>query len=73
MIHDQEDVDKYLPVFKYPFPLHPDKPVTMGAFGPPFIYTEAKKAQDVAFNNTMKTILKGWEEYCWYSVLRSMH
>ena len=25
----------------------------MGAFAPPFIFTEAKKAQEVAFNNTM--------------------
>ena len=60
---EKTDVEKYLPVNKYPLPLHPDKPVTMGAFGPPFIYTEAKKAQEVAFLNTPKTILKGWEEF----------
>ncbi len=63
LLTEQADVDKYLPVNKYPIPLHPDKPVTMGAFGPPFIYTEAKKAQEVAFGNTPKTILKGWEEF----------
>jgi pyruvate ferredoxin oxidoreductase alpha subunit len=63
LLMEQADVDKYLPVNKYPIPLHPDKPVTMGAFGPPFIYTEAKKAQEVAFLNTPKTILKGWEEF----------
>lgn len=60
---DQPDVDEFLPPNRYPLPLHPDKPVTMGAFGPPFIYTEAKKAQEVAFDNTMPTILKGWQEF----------
>ena len=63
LLPDQADVDKYLPVFKYPLPLHPDKPVTMGAFGPPAIYTEAKKAQDVAFSKIKGTLLKGWEEF----------
>lgn len=63
MLHDKADVDKFLPPYNYPLPLHPDKPVTMGAFGPPFIYTEAKKAQEVAFSNTMTTILKGWDEF----------
>ena len=60
---EKTDVEKYLPVNKYPLPLHPDKPVTMGAFGPPFIYTEAKKAQEVAFQNTKDTLLKGWDEF----------
>lgn len=60
---DQPDVDSFLPPYKHPFALHPDKPVTMGAFGPPFIYTEAKKAQEVAFENSLDTILKGWEEF----------
>lgn len=63
LLMEQADVDRYLPVNKYPLPLHPDKPVTMGAFGPPFIYTEAKKAQEVAFQNTKETILKGWDEF----------
>ena len=43
----QEDVDKFLPVYKPLFTLHPDKPLTMGAFGMPEIYSEAKKAQDI--------------------------
>ncbi len=63
LLAEQADVDKFLPPFKYPLPLHPDKPVTMGAFGPPAIYTEAKKAQEVAFENTKGTILKGWKEF----------
>ncbi|MCK5514743.1 MAG: pyruvate ferredoxin oxidoreductase, partial [Deltaproteobacteria bacterium] len=60
---DQEEVDSFLPPFKYPFPLDPDKPVTMGAFGPPAIYTEAKKAQEEAFIATKGTILEVWDEF----------
>jgi len=60
---DQEEVDSFLPPFKYPFPLHPDKPVTMGAFGPPVIYSEAKKAQEEAFLAVTDTILKVWDEF----------
>lgn len=63
LLPDQADVDRYLPVFKYPLPLHPDKPVTMGAFGPPAIYTETKKAQDVAYSKIKGTLLKGWKEF----------
>ena len=37
----------FLPPINYPLPLNPDKPLTMGAFAPSFIYTEAKKAQEV--------------------------
>ena len=41
---DEETVKKYLPDFKPVNQLHPDQPVTMGAFGMPIIFTEAKKA-----------------------------
>jgi pyruvate ferredoxin oxidoreductase alpha subunit len=60
---DQEEVDSFLPPYKYPFPLNPDKPVTMGAFGPPAIYTEAKKAQEEALIATKGTILEVWDEF----------
>ncbi len=63
LIRDQADVNRFLPPNRYPLPLHPDRPVTMGAFGPPAIYTEAKKAQEVAFENTKPFILKAWEEF----------
>jgi len=62
LLSDQADVDKFLPVNKYPLPLHPDRPVTMGAFGPPNIYTEAKKAQEVAYSKIGPTLQKGFEE-----------
>jgi pyruvate ferredoxin oxidoreductase alpha subunit len=59
----QDVVDKFLPEYHHPHPLNPDKPVTMGAFGPPFIYTEAKKAQDVALKASKKVILQAWEKF----------
>ena len=52
---DQEEVDSFLPPLKYPFPLYPDKPVTMGAFGPPVIYTESRKSQEEALISTKST------------------
>jgi pyruvate ferredoxin oxidoreductase alpha subunit len=60
---EQAVVDKFLPEYHYPYPLNPDKPVTMGAFGPPFIYTEAKKAQEVALKASQKVILQTWQEF----------
>jgi pyruvate ferredoxin oxidoreductase alpha subunit len=35
----------------------------MGAFGPPFIYTEAKKAQEVALKASKKVILQTWHKF----------
>jgi pyruvate ferredoxin oxidoreductase alpha subunit len=60
---EQAVVDKFLPEYRHPYPLNPDKPVTMGAFGPPSIYTEAKKAQEVALKSSKKVILQTWQEF----------
>jgi len=60
---EQADVDAFLPPYKYPFALDPDKPVTLGAYGPPFIYTEAKKAQEAALRSTKEVILEVWQEF----------
>ncbi|MDD5509884.1 MAG: transketolase C-terminal domain-containing protein [Dehalococcoidales bacterium] len=62
-LEEQSDVDKFLPRFEYPLPLDPDKPVTMGAFGPPDIYTEVKKAQDVVLTSSKEVILEAWKEF----------
>jgi pyruvate ferredoxin oxidoreductase alpha subunit len=59
----QSKVDKFLPVNKYPLPLHPDKPVTMGDFAPPVLYPEAKWAQEVNLRASKGTILKCWQEF----------
>ncbi len=53
---DQEVVDSFLPPYQHPYALHPDRPVTMGDFGPPFIYTEAKKAQDFALRSSKRVV-----------------
>jgi len=60
---EQSTVEKFIPPYKYPLPLDPDKPVTMGAFGPPFIYTEVKYAQDVNLRASKEVILECWKEF----------
>ncbi|MDP2718789.1 MAG: pyruvate ferredoxin oxidoreductase, partial [Dehalococcoidia bacterium] len=62
-LEDEELVNKFLPPYKHPYVLDPDKPVTLGAFAPPASYTEAKKAQEVALCQSKATIKKVWKEY----------
>jgi pyruvate ferredoxin oxidoreductase alpha subunit len=59
----QSQVDKFLPPFKYPLSLHPDRPVTMGAFGMPFIYSEAKWAQQVNLEAAKEVVLECWKKF----------
>lgn len=60
---EQEEVDGFLPKYHHPYALDPDKPLTMGAFGPPDIYTEAKKPQDIALRASKKVILQVWQKF----------
>jgi pyruvate ferredoxin oxidoreductase alpha subunit len=60
---DQEVVDRYLPPYQPLYSLHPDHPVTMGAFTGPALYTETKKAQDEALKGAMSCLTKGWQEF----------
>jgi pyruvate ferredoxin oxidoreductase alpha subunit len=60
---EQSQVDKFLPPFKYPLPLHPDRPLTMGAFAMPVIYSEAKLAQEVNLEAAKKVVLECWREF----------
>lgn len=60
---DQETVNRFLPPYEPIHRLHPDKPITMGCFAMPGLYTETKKAQDEALKATMPTILQGWKEF----------
>ncbi|MFC2044745.1 transketolase C-terminal domain-containing protein [Chloroflexota bacterium] len=62
-LFDESEVAKFIRPYHYPFPLNPDKPVTMGAFAPPFIYSEAKKAQEVNLRASKKVILECWDEF----------
>ncbi len=59
----QEEIDSFLPPYEPLYKLHPDKPVTMGAFATPNIYTEAKKAQEEVVKNSKEYILQTWKEF----------
>jgi pyruvate ferredoxin oxidoreductase alpha subunit len=59
----QEEVDKFLPEFRYPFALDPDKPMTLGAFAPPDIYSEAKVAQEVTIRKSKAVVIQGFREF----------
>lgn len=62
-IPDQARVNEFLPPLKFPFPLDPDKPVTMGAFAPPVMFTETKKAQEVNLRNSKAIIEETWRDF----------
>lgn len=63
MIPTVADVARFLPEYRYPFALHPDNPITHGAFGLPNIYSEVKLAQEKALRNSMEVIVQGWKEF----------
>ncbi|MBI2850855.1 MAG: pyruvate ferredoxin oxidoreductase [Chloroflexi bacterium] len=63
LISEEDEVKRFLPPFKYPLALDPKKPVTMGAFAPPVIYSEARKAQEVHLAGTKEAIVKCWDEF----------
>jgi pyruvate ferredoxin oxidoreductase alpha subunit len=63
LLPEPSEVSAFLPANNYPLPLDPAKPVTMGDFGPPFIYTEVKWAQEVNLRQSQETILKVWQEF----------
>jgi len=60
---EQSEVDQFIPPYNHPFALDPDKPVTMGAFAPPVLYPETKKAQEVNLTAAKKVILECWDEF----------
>ncbi|MEE8419445.1 MAG: transketolase C-terminal domain-containing protein [Dehalococcoidales bacterium] len=62
-IPDQEEVDRFLPAYNYPLPLDPVKPVTMGAFAPPILYSETRKAQEENLVASKEVIIKAWSEF----------
>jgi len=60
---DQEKIDQFLLPYKPPLTLHPDRPVTMGGIALPAIFTETKKAQEVAIQSSMTKILETWKAF----------
>jgi pyruvate ferredoxin oxidoreductase alpha subunit len=63
ILPEQEEVDRFLPEFRYPFALDPDKPMTLGAFAPPDIYSEAKVSQEVAIRKSKAVVVRGLAEF----------
>jgi pyruvate ferredoxin oxidoreductase alpha subunit len=60
---EQEKIDQFLPPYQPLYRLHPDQPVTMGAFALPAIFAETKKAQEVALRSSMPKILEVWKAF----------
>ena len=60
---EQSEVDQFLPPNQYPLPLDPGKPVAMGDFAPPIVYSETKWAQEVNLRAAKKVILQCWNEF----------
>ncbi|HVN97597.1 MAG TPA: hypothetical protein VMT62_14300 [Syntrophorhabdaceae bacterium] len=59
----QEEVDKFLPPYNPLYTLHPDKPVTMGAYGMPELYTEAKYAQEMAIRESKDVVKEVLDDF----------
>ena len=59
----QEDVDRFLPPYNPLYTLHPDKPVTMGAYAMPELYTEAKYNQEMAIAGSKAVVAEVMEQY----------
>ncbi|MCS7281667.1 MAG: pyruvate ferredoxin oxidoreductase [Desulfobacterota bacterium] len=60
---EQELVDSFLPPYNPLFTLNPERPVTMGAYGMPEIYTEAKYAQEMAIKGSKAVVKEVMEEF----------
>ncbi len=60
---EQEKIDRFLPPYQPLYRLHPDRPITMGAFALPTIFAETKKAQEVALISSIPKILEAWKEF----------
>ena len=59
----QEDVDRFLPPYNPLYTLHPDKPVTMGAYAMPELYTEAKYSQEMAIRNSKDVVKEVMDQF----------
>ena len=62
-IPERSEVEQFIPPYQHPLPLDPARPVTMGDFGPPVIYSEAKWAQELNLRASKEVILQCWDEF----------
>jgi pyruvate ferredoxin oxidoreductase alpha subunit len=60
---DEKDVCDFLPHQRSPLTLHPSRPVAMGDFAPPVVFTEAKWAQEQAMMSVKPIILDIWQDF----------
>lgn len=63
ILEDEEKVRAYLPPNNFPTPLDPRKPVNMGTFAPPHIFTEMKVATEMAFQSIRPVLNELWAEF----------
>ncbi|MFH1058600.1 MAG: transketolase C-terminal domain-containing protein [Pseudomonadota bacterium] len=63
MMPDQAEVDAWLPGYTPQQRLDPAKPISMGMVGVPEVYTEAKRAQVEAINQSYPVILEHWASF----------
>jgi pyruvate ferredoxin oxidoreductase alpha subunit len=62
-VMDQGEVDAFLPPYKFPHPLDPKKPVTIGAVGVPEYYQEFRWALQEAVADSKKKIVDVDKEF----------
>jgi len=62
-IPDQAAVDKFLPVYKFPYPLDPEKPVTMGPLGVPEYYEEFRYMLQEAARTSKEKLVEVEKEF----------
>ncbi len=63
LMPEKDEVDSFLPAYRFPTPLDPAHPVTMGVVGPPYIYTESKRAQVENLAATRAVIDEIWTQF----------
>ena len=63
LMPDKDEVDSFLPAYKFPTPLDPARPVTMGVVGPSYIYTESKRAQVENLDAARAVIDEVWLQF----------
>jgi pyruvate ferredoxin oxidoreductase alpha subunit len=56
-------VKEFLPPFDPLYTLHPDRPVTMGAFAMPELFTETKMAHEIAIRDSYAVIREAWDRW----------
>ncbi len=60
---EKDELGDFIPPISLPHPLDPNRPVTMGAFAPPVLYSECRKAQEMALRPTKNKIIEVWDEF----------